>query len=141
MLAAPGFSWPILFEQNHLRITQAHTNRAKVTVHFRDPPLGFTIKYSDSNSLQTFPSLSSPKCKLVNSRKVVKSSSIGLASCHMSSNCISTPMQSQRHVILHERYNLVSFLLCFAYLIDRFVPFYSSPLAGRQGYCAWCTCY
>ena len=60
MLVVPGLSWPILFGQNHLRMTQAHTDHAELTVHFRDPALGFTIKCRDSNPLQAFPSLSSP---------------------------------------------------------------------------------
>ena len=43
MLVVPDLSWPTLFGQNHLRMTQAQTDHAEQTVHFRDPALGFTI--------------------------------------------------------------------------------------------------
>ena len=48
MLVVPGVSWPILFGQNHLRMTQAHTDPVELTVHFRDPALsnvGIQIHY------------------------------------------------------------------------------------------------
>ena len=57
MLVVPGLAWPILFGQNHLRKTQAHTNHAALQVYFADPQLNFTVKCRDANPLDAFPSL------------------------------------------------------------------------------------
>ena len=48
MLVVPGLAWPILFGQNHLRKTQAHTNHAALQVYFADPQLNFTVTCRDA---------------------------------------------------------------------------------------------
>ena len=57
MLVVPGLAWPVLFYQNHLHKTQAHTNHAALQVYFADPQLNFTVKCCDANPLDTFPLL------------------------------------------------------------------------------------
>ena len=60
MLVVLGLALPILFGQNHLRKTQAHTNHAALQVYFADPQLNFTVKCCDANPLDAFPSLRNP---------------------------------------------------------------------------------
>ena len=57
VLVVSHLAWPILFGQNHLRKTQAETDHAKLTVHFVDPLLHFTISCRDTNPLDAFPTL------------------------------------------------------------------------------------
>ena len=106
MLVVPGLSWPILFGQNYLRMTQAHTDHAELTVHFRDPALGFTIKCTDSNPLQAFPSLSSPPAQPGQEQESCEQP---FTRPSVNVTCLLTvfppPTQPQRHVILHKDYN------------------------------------
>ena len=115
MLVVPGLSWLILFGQHHFRMTQAHTDHAELTVHFRDPALGFTIKCRDSNPLQAFPSLSSPPVqtgqKQESGEQPFSRPSVNVTRLL---TAFPPPTQSQRHVILHKGYNLVSFCLVLA---------------------------
>ena len=57
MLVFPQFSWPILFGQNHLRQTDAHTYSKALKVHFADPSMNFTIQCYASNPLSAFPTI------------------------------------------------------------------------------------
>ena len=54
MLVVPGLAWPILFGQNHLSKTKAHTDHSGLTVHFADPPMNFTVTCRDTNPLDAF---------------------------------------------------------------------------------------
>ena len=57
MFVVPGLAWSILFGQNHLHKTQAHTNHAALQVYFADPQLNFIVKCRDANPFDAFPSL------------------------------------------------------------------------------------
>ena len=57
MLFVPGLAWPILFGQNHLRITKPHSDHSRLKVHFADPPMNFTVTCRDTNPLDAFPPL------------------------------------------------------------------------------------
>ena len=96
-------------------MTQTLTDHAELTVHFRDPALGFTIKCRDSNPLQAFPSLSSPP---VETGQQQESDEQLFTRPSINVTCLLTtfppPTQLQRHVILHKGYNLVSFCLVLA---------------------------
>ena len=54
MLVVPRLAWPILFGQNHLWITKAHTDHSGLKVHFADPPMNFTVTCRDTNPLDEF---------------------------------------------------------------------------------------
>ena len=77
MLVVPGLLWLILLGQNHLHMTQAHTDHAELTVIQLLVSLltvGIQIHY------RHFYLHPHPQCKLINSRKVVHSFSLGLVS-------------------------------------------------------------
>ena len=57
MLVVPDLSWPILFGQNHLRMTDAHIKSRELKVYFADRKLGFEVNCKDSNPVQSFPKL------------------------------------------------------------------------------------
>ena len=59
MLVVPGLSWPILFGQNHLRMTNAHIRSREFKVYFADKQLGFEIDCKDVNPAKSFPMLCS----------------------------------------------------------------------------------
>ena len=104
MLVVPGLAWPILFGQNHLRKTQAHTNHAALQVYFADPQLNFTVKCRDANPLDAFPSLRSQPSS---------SASQGSPSTHVA--CLLTamppPSHHNSHIRLHHGFNLVTLCL------------------------------
>ena len=104
MLVVPGLAWPILFGQNHLRKTQAHTNQAALQVYFADPQLNFTIKCRDANPLDVFPSLRNPS-----------SSSASLASPSTNVTCLftamPTPSHHGSHIRLRRGFNLITLCL------------------------------
>ena len=57
MLVVPNLSWPILFGENHLRMTDANIRSKALTVYFADPSMNFDIKCYDSSPLAAFPTL------------------------------------------------------------------------------------
>ena len=61
MLVVPQLSWPILFGQNHLRLTDARISSRELKVYFADRTMDFQISCYDSNPLQAFPTLRNPK--------------------------------------------------------------------------------
>ena len=59
MLVVPELSWPILFGQNHLRITDAHIFSKDLRVYFAEPSMNFYVTCYNSSPLAAFPSLKS----------------------------------------------------------------------------------
>ena len=57
MLSVPGLSWPILYGENHLQITNALVDHQALTITFRHPSLNATIKCQTGNPLHAFPHL------------------------------------------------------------------------------------
>ena len=104
MLVVPGLAWPILFGQNHLRKTQAHTNHAALQVYFADPQLNFTVKCHDANPLDAFPSLRNQPSS---------SASQGSPSTHVTCflTAMPTPSHHSSHIRLHRGFNLVTLCL------------------------------
>lgn len=51
MLVVPGLSWPILFGENYLHVTQALVDHAEPSIHFRNPSMSFKISCSLQNPL------------------------------------------------------------------------------------------
>ena len=104
MLVVPGLAWPILFGQNHLRITKAHTDHAGLKVHFADPPMNFTVTCRDTNPLDAFPPMRNQP-----------SSSSSMAPPSTNVTCLLTAMPSpshpSTHIRLHRGFNLVTLCL------------------------------
>ena len=104
MLVVPGLAWSILFGQNHLRRTQAHTNHAALQDYFADPQLNFTVKCHDANPLDAFPSVKNPS-----------SSPASLASPSTNVTCLltamPTPSHHGSHIRLRRGFNLVTLCL------------------------------
>ena len=96
MLVVPGLAWLILFGQNHLCRTQAHTNHAALQVYFADPQLNFTVKCCDANPLDAFPSLRNQPSSSV---------SQGSPSTHVT--CLLTAMPTPSHHSSHIRFTVV----------------------------------
>ena len=104
MLVVPGFAWPILFGQNQLCKTQAHTNHAALQVYFADPQLNFTVKCHDANPFDAFPSLRNQPSS---------SASQDSPSTHVTCllTAMPTPSHHSSHIRLHRGYNLVTLCL------------------------------
>ena len=61
MLVVPNLTWPILFGQNHLRLTDAHIRSRELKVYFADKGLDFTVACRDTNPVNVYPSLAVAK--------------------------------------------------------------------------------
>ena len=96
MLVVPGLAWPILFDQNHLRITKAHTDHSGLKVHFADLPMDFTVTCRDTNPLDAFPPL----------RNGPSSANI---TCLLTA--MPSPAHPSSHICLHCGFNLVTLCL------------------------------
>ena len=125
MLVVP-LAWPILFGQNNLRKTQAHTNHAALQVYFADPQLNFTVKCRDANPLDAFPSLRNQPSS---------SASQGSPSTHVTCllTAMPTPSHHSSHIRLHRGFNLVT--LCLVMTAPLVGPtMFSSPhwLEGNE---------
>ena len=112
MLVVPGLAWPILFGQNHLRITKAHTDHAGLKVHFADPPMNFTVTCRDTNPLDAFPPMRNQPSS---SAPPGPSSSSSMAPPSTNVTCLLTAMPSpshpSTHIRLHRGFNLVTLCL------------------------------
>ena len=112
MLVVPGLAWPILFGQNHLRITKAHTDHAGLKVHFADPPMNFTVTCRDTNPLDAFPPM---RNQTSSSAPLGPSSSPSMAPPSTNVTCLLTAMPSpshpSTHIRLHRGFNLVTLCL------------------------------
>ena len=112
MLVVPGLAWPILFGQNHLRITKAHTDHAGLKVHFADPPMHFTVTCRDTNPLDAFPPM---RNQTSSSAPPGPSSSPSMAPPSTNVTCLLTAMPSpshpSTHIRLHRGFNLVTLCL------------------------------
>ena len=97
MFVVPGLAWPILFGQNHLCKTQAHTNHAALQVYFADPQLNFTVKCRDANPLDVFPSLRNQPSS---------SASQGSPSTHVT--CLLTAMPTPPTIVPTSGFTMVS---------------------------------
>ena len=60
MLVVPHLAWPILFGQNHLKLTDAHIRSCAQKVYFADKGLKFEVCCSDTKPSQEYPHLSLP---------------------------------------------------------------------------------
>jgi len=116
MLVVPQLSWPILFGQNHLRLTDARISSRELKVYFADRTMDFHISCYDSNPLQAFPTLRNPKSSPGSSANVTCLLTAMPSSCEPG-GCIS----------LARGFNLVT--VCFlvtASLVGS--PLFSGPL-------------
>ena len=112
MLVVPGLAWPILFGQNHLRITKSHTDHAGLKVHFADPPMNFMVTCRDTNPLDAFPPMRNQPSS---SALPGPSSSPSMAPPSTNVTCLLTAMPSpshpSTHIRLHRGFNLVTLCL------------------------------
>ena len=112
MLVVPGLAWPILFSQNHLSKTKAHTDHSGLTVHFADPPMNFTVTCRDTNPLDAFALL---RNQTSSSALLGPSSSPSQGSSTANVTCLLTAMPSpshpSSHIRLHRGFNLVTLCL------------------------------
>ena len=112
MLVVPGLAWPILFGQNHLSKTKAHTDYSGLTVHFADPPMNFTVTCRDTNPLDAFALL---RNQTSSSEPLGPSSSPSQGSSTANVTCLLTAMPSpsnpSSHIRLHRGFNLVTLCL------------------------------
>ena len=129
MLVVPGLAWPILFDQNHLRITKAHTDHSGLKVHFADPPMNFSVICRDTNPLDAFPPLRNQ-----NSSSAPPGLSTSPPQGPSSANitCLLTAMPSpaypSSHICLHRGFNLVT--LCLVITASLLVPPWSPLPSG-----------
>ena len=111
MLVVPGLAWPILFGQNHLRITKAHTDHSGLKVHFADPPMNFTVTCRDTNPLDAFPPLKNQTSSSASpglSTSPPQSPSCANITCLLTA--MPSPAHPSSHIRLHCGFNL--FTLC-----------------------------
>ena len=112
MLVVPGLAWPILFGQNHLSKTKAHTDHSGLTVHFADPPMNFTVTCHDTNPLDAFALLrnqTSSSAPLGPSSSPSQGSSTANVTCLLTS--MPSPSTPSSHIRLHRGFNLVTLCL------------------------------
>ena len=102
MLVVPHLTWPLLFVQNHLKMTQAHTDHAGLKVRFDHPSLKFTITCCDENPFVAFPSLAN------------QTSSQPQKTVHSSHSSVLPPTQRKELTTLHRGFNVASFCLFLA---------------------------
>ena len=132
MLVVPGLAWPILFGQNHLRITKAHTDHYRLKVHFPDPPMNFIVTCRDTNPLDAFPlrnqtSSSAPPGLSTSPPQGPSSANI---TCLLTA--MLSPAHPSSHIRLHCGFNLVTLCLVTASLVGS--TLFSSPqwLEGKE---------
>ena len=134
MLVVPGLAWPILFCQNHLRITKAHTDHSGLKVHFAGPPMNFTVTCRDTNPLDAFlplrnqTSSSAPPGLSTSPPQDPSSANI---TCLLTA--MSSPAHPSSHIRLHCGFNLVTLCLVMtASLVGS--TLFSSPqwLEGKE---------
>ena len=92
MLVVPHLAWPILSGQHHLRKTQAQTDHAKLTVHFADPLLHFTISCRNTNPLDAFPTLRTQPSSLTSPSDTTTGSGSANVTCLLTA--MPTPSQA-----------------------------------------------
>ena len=109
MLVVPHLAWPILFGQNHFRKTEAQTDHAKLTVHFADPLLHFTISCHDTNPLDAFPTLRTQSSSLTSPNDTTTGSGSANATCLLTA--MPTPSQASSYIRLHRGFNIVTLCL------------------------------
>ena len=103
MLVVPGLSWPILFGQNHLRMTNAHIRSRELKVYFADKQLGFEVACKDVNPAKSFPTLCSSHSGFASSANVT---------CLLTA--VPPPPQTRAPISLHKGFNLVTVCLMLA---------------------------
>ena len=103
MLVVPGLSWPILFGQNHLRMTNAHIRSRELKVYFADKQLGFEVACKDVNPAKSFPALCSSHSGFTSSANVT---------CLLTA--VPPPPQTRAPISLHKGFNLVTVCLMLA---------------------------
>ena len=112
MMVVPRLDWPILFSQNHLRITKTHTDHSGLKVHFADPPMNFTVTCRDTNPLDAFPPL---RKQTSSSAPPGLSTSPPQGPSSANITCLLTAMPSpvhpSSHIRLHRGFNLVTLCL------------------------------
>ncbi len=119
MLVVPNLSWPILFGQNHLRITDARIHSKGLKVHFAEPSLDFNVTCYNASPLASFPGL--------DPRATTQGSAANVT-------CLLTPLPSpssstfgQRQISLSRGFNLITVcLLITGSLLSS--PLFSGPL-------------
>ena len=129
MLVIPGLAWPILFGQNHLRITKAHTDYSRLKVHFADPPMNFTVTCRDTNPLDAFPPL---RNQTSSSAPPGLSTSPPQGPSSANITCLLTakpsPAHPSSHICLHRGFNLLTLCLVMTASLVGFTLF--SSLSG-----------
>ena len=101
MLVVPHLAWPILFGQNHVKLTDAHIRSRARKVYFADKGLNFEVCCSDTNPIQEYPHLSLPN----------DHSSSANVTC-----LLTTAVQGSEPIPLHKGFNFLPvcvFLMAF----------------------------
>ena len=101
MLVVPHLAWPILFGQNHLKLTDAHIRSRARKVYFADKGLNFEVCCSDTNPIHEYPHLSLPNDR----------SSSANVTC-----LLTTAVQGSEPIPLHTGFNFLPvcvFLMAF----------------------------
>ena len=108
MLVVPNLAWPILFGENHLKLTQALVNHTNLRIKFQQPDLNFVItmpsfKPRINVNPQTMPSTTgstnSPSLPGVN------------VTCILTS--MPTPLQDHHRISIQKGLNFVIVCLIF----------------------------
>ena len=116
MLVVPVLSWPILFGQNHLRMTNAHIRSRELKVYFADKQLGPEVDCKDVNPAKSFPTLCSSHSGFVSSANIP---------CLLT--IVPPPPQTRAPISLHKGFNLVTVCMMLA------TSFISSPYFSNLG--------
>ena len=103
------YFYAILFGQNHLRKTKTQTDHAKLTVHFADPLLHFTISCRDTNPLDAFPTLGTQPSSLTSPSDTTTGSGSANVTCLLTA--MPTPSQASSYIRLHRGFNIVTLCL------------------------------
>ena len=138
MLVLPNLAWPILFGENHLKLTQALVDHATSRIKFQHPDLNFVIQCPASNPAQmltpqttssTPGSASSPSVPGVN------------VTCILTG--MPTPLQDHLKISIHKGLNFIT--VCYSphfdHLINRHLAFQSTVLDRTQYTCTESKCF
>ena len=108
MLVVPNLAWPILFGENHLKLTQALVDHANSRIKFQHPDLNFVIQCPASNPAQMLtPQTTSSTTGSTSSR----SPSVPGVNVTYILTGMPTPLQDHRRISVHKGLNFITVCL------------------------------
>ena len=106
MLVASNLAWPILFGENHLKLTQTLVDHANSRIKFQHPDLNFVIKCPASNSAQMLTPQTTPSA----TGSTSSPSGPGVnVTCILTG--MPTPLQDHRRIAIHNGLNFITVCL------------------------------